>query len=131
MYGDNPNTRILGTCPVCQHVIRMAYGDKVHKVAYCTGCGLEYGNLVGRVRYGLPKKVITDLEVQRMLNEAYAALIKHEPRLQVQILVQCMNVVSVRMTGYGCPDIPLWKFKKWGYSITAGYITRDVKGGQE
>jgi len=128
MYGDNPNNRILGSCPICQHVIRQAYGDKVHKVGYCTGCGLEYGNLVNRVRYGTPKKVITDVEIQRMINEAYGVLIQHHPRLSATILLKCIDVVSIRMTGYGCPDIPVWKFKRWGYEITAGYITRLDKG---
>jgi len=130
MYGDNPNNRILGTCPVCQHVIREAYGDKVHKVAYCTGCGLEYGALPNRVRYRIPHKVITDLEVQRMINEAYGALIQCHPKLEVVVLVKCVDIVSRRMTGYGCPDIPVWKFKNWGYDIVAGYIIRRDGGEQ-
>jgi hypothetical protein len=123
MYGDNPNNRILGTCPICQHVIRLAFGDKVHKVGYCSGCGLEYGN-PGQARYGIPKKVITDVEVQRMINEAYGQLIQHHPRLKVQIIINAIDKVSIRMTGYGCPSVPVWKLRKWGYDVVAGYIIR-------
>jgi hypothetical protein len=124
---DISNNVILGCCPVCHCVIKRAYKDKVHNVGYCTGCGLEWGNPEQR-RYGLPQKVITRVEMRRMLNEAYGQLSPHEPHLEVRTLMRCMQLVAVRMTGYSIPDLTVRQLREWGYDVTAGYITKRVEG---
>jgi hypothetical protein len=111
-------------------VIRLAYRDKYHTVGYCTGCGLEYGN-PGQQRYGIPQKVITMVEVRRLLNEAYGTLVIHEPRLKMNVLMKCLDMAAIRMTGYGIPSIPTYRLKQWRYEIVAGYITRMDTGETE
>lgn len=125
---NQQTTKIMGTCPVCHHVIVLDYRDKIHHVGHCTGCGLEYGNPMGLPAHSAPKKVLTDIEVHRMLNEAYGQLVEHEPRLKASTVVTCMNKVAVRMTGHSVPDIPIWKLSRWGYDVVAGYITRRESG---
>lgn len=117
------NARIIGYCPVCHSTVRLAYRDKFQKVGYCTGCGLEYGNTLTE-RWGTRKKVITDVELRRLVNEAYGVLSKQEQRLRVQVFIQTLNLASVRMTGYEIPDIPVRTLNRWGYDVVAGYIVK-------
>jgi hypothetical protein len=117
------NERIMGYCPFCHSVVRQAYRDKLQKVGYCTGCGLEYGNTLDQC-WGVHKKVITNVELRRLVNEAYGQLSKESDRLDAQVFIQCLNLASLRMTGYGIPDIPVRTLNTWGYDVVAGYITR-------
>lgn len=115
--------RIIGYCPICQRTVLLAYRDKYQKVGYCTGCGLEYGNTLEE-RWGIPKKVITEVELRRLVNEAYGVLSKQEKTIKIQTFVQTLNLASTRMTGYGIPDVPVRTLNRWGYDVVAGYITR-------
>ena len=127
MNHDIQGNIILGCCPVCHGLIRRSYGDKYHTVGYCEGCGLEYGNPSIWRRYGTPKKVVNNRYIKMLLDDAYNQLVVTEPYLDVQTMVNCLDIVAKRTTGYGCPDIPLWKLKSWGYVVVAGNLVRMVK----
>jgi hypothetical protein len=117
------NARIIGYCPVCHSIVRLSFRDKFQTVGYCTGCGLEYGNTLSE-RWGTRRKVITEVELRRLVNEAYGELSKIEKRLKIQTFVQTLNLASTRMTGYGIPDIPVRTLNRWGYDVVAGYIVK-------
>lgn len=117
------NKRIIGYCPLCQRTVLLEYRDKYQKVGFCSGCGLEYGNTLEH-RWGVRKKVITMVELRRLVNEAYGTLSKEEKRLKVQTFIQTLDLASVRMTGYGIPDVPVRLLNRWGYDVVAGYIVK-------
>lgn len=124
MNHDIRKNVIIGCCPVCHGIIRKCYNDKFHTVGYCEGCGLEYGNPTMWKRYGTPKKVVSNADVKALLDDAYNQLVVKEPYLRVQTVVNCLDVAMKQTTGYGCPDIPLWKFRSWGYDVVAGNLVR-------
>jgi len=128
MNHDIRKNVITGMCPVCHSVIRKTYSDKYHNVCYCTGCGLEYGNPGMWRRYGTPKKVLNNQHIKALLDDAYNQLVDKEPYLDVQIIVNCLDIVAKQQTGYGCPDIPLWKLHSWGYEVVSGNLVRKVIG---
>ena len=130
MNHDIRKNVIIGCCPVCHGVIRVSYHDKVHKVGYCEGCGLEYGNPTMWKRYGAPRKTIKMWEVRMLLDDAYNQLSITEPYLEMQRVMNMLDLASKRTTGYGCPDITRRMLKSWGYDVVNGILVKQEGPGR-